>query len=57
MNSAKKIVGIDVGKEKLDICYPNGKKETIRNIKSCRTKVIKKAAQLGAFIAFEATGP
>ena len=57
MNSAKKIVGIDVGKEKLDVCYPDGKKETIRNIKSCRTKVIKKAAQLGAFIAFEATGP
>ena len=57
MQTAKKIVGIDVGKEKLDICYPNGKKETTRNIKSCRTKVIKKAAQFGAFIAFEATGP
>ena len=57
MNSAKKIVGIDVGKEKLDVCYPNGQKETVRNIKSSRTKVIKKAAKLGAFIAFEATGP
>lgn len=57
MQTAKKIVGIDVGKEKLDICYPNGQKETVRNIKSCRTKVIKKAAKLGAFIAFEATGP
>ena len=57
MQTAKKIVGIDVGKEKLDICYPNGQKETARNIKSCRTKVIKKAAKLGAFIAFEATGP
>ena len=57
MNSAKKIVGIDVGKKKLDVCYPNGQKETVRNIKSCRTKVIKKAAKLGAFIAFEATGP
>ena len=57
MQTAKMIVGIDVGKEKLDICYPNGKKETVRNIKSCRTKVIKKAAKLGAFIAFEATGP
>ena len=57
MNPAKKIVGIDVGKEKLDVCYPNGQKETVRNIKSCRTKVINKAARLGAFIAFEATGP
>ena len=57
MQTAKKIVGIDVGKGKLDICYPNGQKETVRNIKSCRTKVIKKAAKLGAFIAFEATGP
>ena len=57
MQTAKKIVVIDVGMEKLDICYPNGKKETTRNIKSCRTKVIKKAAQFGAFIAFEATGP
>ena len=57
MQTAKKIVGIDVGKKKLDVCYPNGQKETVRNIKSCRTKVIKKAAKLGAFIAFEATGP
>jgi len=57
MQSAKKIVGIDVGKEKLDICYPSGQKETVRNIRSCRTKVIKKTAKLGAFIAFEATGP
>lgn len=57
MNSAKKIVGIDVGKEKLDVCYPDGQKETVKNTKSCRTKVIKKAEKLGAFIAFEATGP
>ena len=57
MDSAKKIVGIDVGKEKLDVCYPNGQKETVRNIKSSRTKVIKKAARLGAIVCFEATGP
>ena len=57
MQTAKKIVGIDVGKEKLDVCYPNGHKETVRNIKSCRTKLIKKAAKLGAIVCFEATGP
>ena len=57
MDTARIVVGIDVGKEKLDICYPNGKKETVKNIKSCRTKVINRAAELGAIIAFEATGP
>ncbi len=57
MQSAKTVVGIDVGKEWLDVCYPSGKKEHIRNIKSCRTKVIKKAAGLGAIVCFEATGP
>ena len=57
MNPAKKIVGIDVGKERLDVCYPNGQKETVRNTRSSRTKVVNKAARLGAFIAFEATGP
>ena len=57
MQSAKMVVGIDVGKEKLDVCYPNGQKETIRNIKSCRTKIIKKAKKLGAIVCFEATGP
>ena len=56
MQTAKMIVGIDVGKEKLDICYPDGKKETVRNIKSCRTKVIKRAARLNAIVCFEATG-
>ena len=56
MPAAKMIVGVDVGKEKLDICYPDGKKETVRNIKSCRTKVIKRAARLNAIVCFEATG-
>ena len=27
MQSAKLVVGIDVGKEWLDVCYPNGKKD------------------------------
>ena len=57
MPAAKMIVGVDVGKEKLDICYPDGKKETVRNIKSCRTKVIKTAARINAIVCFEATGP
>ncbi len=57
MQTAKKIVGIDVGKDWLDVCLPDGKKEHIRNIKSCRTKLIKKAARLGAIVCFEATGP
>jgi transposase len=57
MNSAKKIVGVDVGKEFLDVCYPDGKKEHIRNIKSCRTKLIARAAKLGAMVCFESTGP
>jgi len=57
MQSAKKIVGIDVGKDWLDVCYPDGRKEHIRNIRSCRTKLIKKAAKLGAIVCFEATGP
>ena len=57
MQTAKKIVGIDVGKGWLDVCYPDGRKEHIRNIRSCRTKLIKKAAKLGAIVCFEATGP
>lgn len=57
MKTAKKIVGIDVGKDWLDACFPDGRKEHTRNIKSCRAKLIKKAARLGAIICFEATGP
>lgn len=57
MNSARVHIGVDVGKEFLDICYPDGKKEHVRNIKSCRTKLIAKAARLGAVVSFEATGP
>ena len=57
MQTAKKIVGVDIGKDWLDACLPDGRKEHIRNIKSCRTRLIKKAAKLGAMVCFEATGP
>lgn len=57
MQTAKKIVGIDVGKDWLDVCLPDGRKEHIRNIRSCRTSLIKKAAKLDAIVCFEATGP
>ena len=57
MQTAKKLVGIDVGKDWLDACFPDGRKVHTRNIRSCWTKLIKKAAKLGAIICFEATGP
>ena len=57
MQTAKKIVGIDVGKDWLDVCLPDGRKGHIRNIRSCRTNLVKKAAKLGAIVCFEATGP
>ena len=57
MNQVRVHIGVDVGKEWLDVCYPDGKKDRIRNIKSCRTKLIGKASRLGAIISFEATGP
>ena len=57
MNQVRAHIGVDVGKEWLDICYPDGEKEKVRNIKSCRTKVIKRAARINAIVCFEATGP
>ena len=57
MITARVHIGVDVGKDWLDVCYPDGKKEHIKNIKSCRTKLIAKAAKLGAIVSFEATGP
>ena len=57
MNQARMHIGVDVGKESLDICYPNGNKEHIKNTKRCRAKLIKEAKRLGAIISFEATGP
>lgn len=57
MQTARLTVGIDVGKDWLDVCLPGGRKEHIRNIKSCRTRLTRKAAELGAIVCFEATGP
>ena len=57
MNQVRVHIGVDVGKEWLEICYPDGEKEEVRNIKSCRTKVIKRAARVNAIVCFEATGP
>ena len=57
MNQVRMHIGVDVGKEFLDVCFPDGNKTRIRNIKSCRTKLIAKAKKLDAIISFEATGP
>ena len=57
MNPVRIHVGVDVGEDSLGICYPDGTKEKTRNVKSCRTKLIKKALRIGAVISFEATGP
>jgi len=57
MNPARTHIGVDVGREWLDVCYPDGTKEHIKNIRSCRTRLIKKAEKLEAIISFEATGP
>ena len=50
-------IGVDVGKECLDICYPNGSKEHIGNTKRSRAKLIRKAKAMSAIVSFEATGP
>ena len=57
MNQARMHVGVDVGKDSLDICYPDGTKEHVKNTRRCRTKLIKKAKAIGAIVSFEATGP
>ena len=57
MITARVHIGVDVGKYWLDVCYPDGKKEHVKSIKSCRTRLIAKAAKLGAIVSFEATGP
>lgn len=56
MNLAKMHIGVDIGKESLDVCYPDGTKEHIKNNKSDRAKIIKKAIELNAIVCFEATG-
>ena len=57
MNQARMHVGVDVGKECLDICYPDGSKEHIGNTKRSRAKLIRKARAMSAIVSFEATGP
>ncbi len=57
MNQARTHIGVDVGKECLDICYPDGTKEHIANTKRSRARLIRKAQSTSAIISFEATGP
>ncbi len=56
MNMNRVVIGVDVGKSYLDVCYPNRKKGKIENKKSSILKLVRKAANLGADICFEATG-
>jgi len=56
MNSVRMHLGVDVGKDWLDVCFPNGKKEHIKNNKSGRARIIAAASRLGAIVSFEATG-
>ncbi len=57
MNQARTHIGVDVGKECLDICHPDGTKEHISNTKRSRARLIRKAQSTSAMISFEATGP
>ena len=57
MNPVRIHIGVDVGKDSLDICCPDGTRGKTRNIKPCRTKLIKRALKIGAVTSFEATGP
>ena len=57
MDSVRMHIGVDVGMDSLDICYPNGDKKHVKNNKSWRTSLIKKALRLEAIVCFEATGP
>ena len=57
MNQARVHIGVDVGKECLDICYPDGSREHIGNTKRSRAKLIRKARAMSAIVSFEATGP
>ena len=57
MNQARTHIGVDVGKDCLDICHPDGTKEHVGNTKRCRARLIRKAKTTSAIISFEATGP
>ena len=57
MITVRNHVEVDVGKQWLDVCYNDGKKEHVKNIKSCRSKLIRNAKKIDAIVSFEATGP
>jgi len=57
MDQARTHIGVDVGKECLDVCYPDGTKEHIGNTKRCRARLLRKAKAMSAVVSFEATGP
>lgn len=57
MNPVRIHIGVDVGKDSLDVCYPDGTKERIRNTRPCRARLVRNALKLGAIVSFEATGP
>lgn len=57
MDSVRKHIGVDIGKEWLDICNPNGTKEHVRNNRKSRRRLIERAKHLDAIVSFEATGP
>ena len=56
MNSVRTHIGVDVGKSCLDVCFPDGKKEHLKNNKPGRARIIHAAKRLGAIVCFEATG-
>ena len=56
MNSVRMHIGVDVGKSSLDVCFPDGKKEHLKNNKPGRARIIHAAKKLGAIVCFEATG-
>lgn len=57
MNQARTHIGVDVGKDCLDICHPDGTKEHVGNTKRHRARLVRKAKATSAIISFEATGP
>lgn len=56
MNPAEMHIGVDVGKDKLDVCLPNGHKYVTTNNKKGIKPIIKDAKRLNAIVSFEATG-
>lgn len=57
MDQAWTHIGVDVGKDCLDICHPDGTKEHAGNTKRHRVRLVRKAKATSAIISFEATGP